>query len=842
MDANMTLFAGEGDVRRLLQTFNYRAAGIAPPAEWSPALRAAMKLMLDSAIPVRLAIGPDFRLFYNDSYIQFLGKRHPDALGRPYFEVWPEIRDATEPLLHRVMAGEPIFLEELPLTLYRDGKPEPAWFSYTFAPVRDDDQNVVAIYGACIELTKQKLLEERLFDYNRKLKDMFRQAPGFMGILSGPDHVYEFVNDANLALMGQREFVGLPARLAVPELVEQGHIELLDEVYASGRPAHGRAVPVRFDHPGGAQTRYLNFVYQPIAEPDGRVTGIFLEGSDVTEEYLAQQETRRLNAVLAEKLRSLELAQQRTRFQVELGDEIRRAGDAFEIQALASKALGRFLRAARVCFGDYLDNGETILFHSSYVAEGVPELIGRHPAAAHAWASPARFLTGGRAVDGAQAPADGILESVGVPRMCGADLCAVLFVQRAVPLSEDETLLIEDAAARIWTAVEKANAEVALRLADRRKDEFLAMLAHELRNPLAPISAAAAMITSVPLSGAQLKRTGEVIARQVRHMGALVDDLLDVSRVTKGMVKLESVELDMQDIVAAAVEQARPLVQERRHTISVRVAPDPLRVRGDRKRLIQVLSNLLNNAAKYTPEGGELRVTLAAQRERVVIEVADTGIGVAPAMREQIFELFAQAERSSDRAQGGLGVGLSLVRSIVELHGGAVRCESPGLGRGSTFVVEMPRVAGQSRCAEEGAAEAPAPAGGPLRVLVVDDNADAAEMLAMYVGSIGHQVRVENSSARALLAARNLRPEVGLFDIGLPGMDGYDLARQMRAQPETAGMTLIAVTGYGDRADVAAAQAAGFDHHLVKPADPRRLAAILAQVTRVGGIRPDQAA
>jgi signal transduction histidine kinase/PAS domain-containing protein len=805
-------FEGAGDVRRLLQTFDYAAAGMAPPESWSPALRAAMKLMLDSAIPVRLLIGPELRLFYNDSYIQFLAERHPASLGRPYYEVWPEVRTATDPLLRRALAGEPFFLEELPLTLYRNGVAEPTWFSYTFAPVRDDEQNVVAVYGSCIELTKQKLLEQRLSDYNRKLRDMFRQAPGFMAIMNGPDHVYEFVNDANLALMGQREYVGLPARLAAPELVGQGYIELLDEVYASGKPAHGRAVPVRFDRAGGAGLRYLDFVYQPIAEPDGRVTGIFVEGIDVTEEYLAQQ---------------------RTRFQVELGDEIRRAGDAFEIQALASKALGRFLGAARVCFADYLDGGQDILFHSNYVAEGVPELIGSHPAAAHPWAAPERFAADGRAVagGGADSPA---LSSVGVPRFSGPAPNAALFVQRAAPLSQDDTLLLEDAAARIWTAVDKANAEAALRQADRRKDEFLAMLAHELRNPLAPISAAAALITSVPLSGAQLKRTGEVIARQVRHMGALVDDLLDVSRVTKGMVKLEAQELEMQDIVGAAVEQARPLVQERRHTISVRVAPDPLRVRGDHKRLIQVLSNLLNNAAKYTPEGGEIRVALFADGDKVVIEVQDNGIGVAPAMRERIFELFAQAERTSDRAQGGLGVGLSLVKSLVELHGGEVRCESPGLGCGASFVVALPRLKGQAAEADGAQGDAPATGGGPLRILVVDDNADAAEMLAMYVGSLGHEVRVENSSARALLAARNVVPEVGLFDIGLPGMDGYELARQMRAQPETAGMTLIAVTGYGDRADVAASMAAGFDHHLVKPVDPQGLAAILLEVARRG--------
>jgi len=808
MDRKITHFAGPGTVRAQLQVLDYAAAGIAPPDTWSPALRAVMKLMLDSAIPARIAIGPELRLFYNDAYIQFLHERHPAALGKPYFDVWPEIRAVTEPLLRRVLQGESIFLQELPLVLKRSGLATPAWFSYTFTPVRDDDGSVIAIYGACIDLTRQKELEAALSDHNRRLTDMFRQAPGFIAILRGPDHVYAFANDAHLALMGRREYVGRPVREAVPELVAQGYVELLDQVYAGGRPFVADAMHIEFDIGPSRVSRYVNFVFQPILEPDGTVSGIFIEGSDVTEQHLA--------------FRSLEEAGRRARFQVELSDEIRRAGDAYAIQARASAALGHFLGASRVCFGDYGEDDD-MLVHSSFVAPGETELIGKHPLAALDWANPAHFRPDGRAV----ATDDW---TIAVPHYRGTHLESALFLQRrGAPWTDDEALLLDDAGARIWTAVDKARAEAALRQADRRKDEFLAMLAHELRNPLAPISAAAALITSVPLSQQQLQKTGDVIARQVRHMGSLVDDLLDVSRVTKGLVRLDAQVLDMGTVVGAAVEQARPLLQERRHAVSVRLAPEPLHVRGDQKRLVQVLSNLLSNAAKYTPPGGEVRVDLGGTGDTVRVEVTDNGIGIAPGMEERIFELFAQAERTSDRAQGGLGLGLSLVRSIVDLHGGAVRCTSPGLGRGATFAVTLPRLepAPAVGTPADGEPSGAAPAGRALRVLVVDDNADAAEMLSMYVSALGHDARVEHSAARALAAARDWRPDAGLFDIGLPGMDGYELARHMRAQPETAGMLLVAVTGYGDRADIAAALAAGFDHHLVKPVDPQRLGTLL---------------
>jgi PAS domain S-box-containing protein len=376
--------------------------------------------------------------------------------------------------------------------------------------------------------------------------------------------------------------------------------------------------------------------------------------------------------------------------------------------------------------------------------------------------------------------------------------------------------------------------EERLRQTDRRKDEFLAMLAHELRNPLAPISAAAELLQIVKLDEERVRRTSQIIGRQVSHMTSLVDDLLDVSRVTRGLVELENAPLDINHIVADAVEQATPLLRARRHQLELRLTPDAGMVQGDRKRLVQVLSNLLNNAAKYTHEGGNIQVRTSVRDTHVLIEVADNGIGMAPELTLRAFDLFAQAERSSDRSLGGLGLGLALVRSLVELHHGTASCESAGIGKGSTFTICLPRLHTQEdRLGERPSGDsALLQQARGLRIMVVDDNIDAAAMLAMLLEAAGHQVVVEHSARRALLRAGEEHPEVCLLDIGLPEIDGNELAQRLRADPGTAGAVLIAVTGYGQEKDLAQSQAAGFDHHLVKPVDTRALASILATVRR----------
>ncbi len=378
-----------------------------------------------------------------------------------------------------------------------------------------------------------------------------------------------------------------------------------------------------------------------------------------------------------------------------------------------------------------------------------------------------------------------------------------------------------------------------VRTADQRKDEFLAMLAHELRNPLAPISAAVQLmqLTPAPLGGGnndadrRMRHATEVIARQVEHMKGLIDDLLDVARVTRGLVVLERKPHDLRRVLAEALEQCEPLVRQRGHRLVLDQPAQPAMVAGDHKRLVQVACNLLNNACKYTPERGEIRVSLQLAPETVTLEVADNGIGMAPELVGRVFEMFAQAERTSDRAQGGLGLGLALVDKLVAFHGGKVSAASDGAGQGSRFTVSLPRYQGE---AGQSPSAAPWPdtaaAKASLRVMVVDDNTDAADMLEALLEAHGYEVAVEYSGQRALQRAPAFAPQVCLLDIGLPDMDGNVLAQRLRDLPETRGTLLLAVTGYGQRHDSQAALAAGFDEHWVKPVDIDKLLARLSQV------------
>ena len=380
---------------------------------------------------------------------------------------------------------------------------------------------------------------------------------------------------------------------------------------------------------------------------------------------------------------------------------------------------------------------------------------------------------------------------------------------------------------------DRIKAEDALRQADHRKDEFLAMLAHELRNPLAPIAAAADLLGMGGIDEKRIQQTSGIIARQVKHLTALVDDLLDVSRVTRGLVKLDNARLDAKRILSDAVEQARPLIEARRHRLAVHTPPESVFVCGDVKRLVQVITNLLNNAAKYTPEGGDIALSMEIEGGHVKIAVSDNGVGMTPVLQARAFELFAQAARTSDRSQGGLGIGLALVKSLVELHGGSIRVHSDGTGKGSRFVVCLPQLS-ESETPPNNLSRTDAPAAQTrrLKVLVVDDNVDAAQMLAMLVEASGHQALVEHHPHGALDRAQIERPDVCLLDIGLPDMDGNELARQLRAKPDTARAILIAVTGYSQEKDRVAALNAGFDHYFAKPIDSAKLARLLAETDK----------
>jgi signal transduction histidine kinase/DNA-binding response OmpR family regulator len=376
-------------------------------------------------------------------------------------------------------------------------------------------------------------------------------------------------------------------------------------------------------------------------------------------------------------------------------------------------------------------------------------------------------------------------------------------------------------------------AEEKLQVAARRKDEFLAMLSHELRNPLAPIRTAAEVMRRTAPAGSSVSWACEVVERQVGHLAQLVEDLLDVSRITQGKISLKIEPIELGRVVQHSLETVRPLLDYRKHEVTVHLPAAPIWVRGDFARLVQVIGNLLNNAAKYTPESGRIELAAAARRGQAEITVRDNGIGIDAALLPHVFELFTQGERSLDRSQGGLGVGLTVVRRLVELHHGCVEVSSDGAGKGATFRVALPCISVVPQSRAEQAAEAAPPGVLGKRVLVVDDNLDAAESIAVFLRLEGHEVRTVPDASQALSVAPVFAPQVAVLDIGLPGMNGYELASRLRERgglgPEA---VLIALTGYGYNEDRARGAQAGFQHFFIKPADPRELAAAIASPAR----------
>jgi signal transduction histidine kinase len=378
---------------------------------------------------------------------------------------------------------------------------------------------------------------------------------------------------------------------------------------------------------------------------------------------------------------------------------------------------------------------------------------------------------------------------------------------------------------------ERARAERALQEADRNKDEFLAMLAHELRNPLAPILNALQLMRMQP-SGPQSLWAREVIQRQLASLTRLVDDLLDVSRITRGKITLTRERVEVATLITRAVETIQPLMQERGHELILHISPEPLRVNGDPTRLTQALGNVLGNAAKYTDRGGRIELHCSRQDADVEIRIRDNGVGIPAELLPRIFDLFTQLDRRSDYSSTGLGIGLALVRRMVEMHGGSVTAHSAGAGAGSEFVLRLPLLAG-TLAHREDSAEVRDSRDGPAvsrRILLADDNADALESLATVLRLRGHEVYSAPNGAIALETAARHVPEVALLDIGMPQLDGYEVARRIRAQEWGKAVTLVALTGWGQEADRRRSQEAGFDTHLVKPLDLDKLTALLAQL------------
>ena len=655
----LKFLSGGGEMGERIRTFDWASTALGPPDLWPSGLRTSLRTMLTTQHPVFIFWGSELTCFYNDAYSRSLGpEKHPAILGVSANQAWPEIWHIIGPQIDQVKRGDAATWHENALVpILRHGALQDVYWTYSYGPIDEPaaPNGVGGVLVICTETTQQILTERRVTAERERFAQLFEQAPTFMCVLRGPTHVYELANPGYMRLIGHRPIIGKPVAEVLPEAVDQGFVKLLDQVYASGEAYLAIAAPYSYQvEPGAPMTQvYLDFVYQPIKDADGKVSGIFVEGADVTA---------------------------------------------------------------------------------------------------------------------------------------------------------------------------RARADAALRDADRRKDEFLAMLAHELRNPLAPIRTAAEVISRRVTGDVTTQRAAEVVQRQATQLTRIVDDLLDVSRISMGHIELKRETLLLSDILDHAMETVAPMFRAKHHVVSVASGLDPLHIRGDRARLVQSFGNVMTNAAKYTDSGGRVSIHVSSTDEAVTVEIRDTGTGISAEFMPRLFDLFAQADRTLDRAEGGLGIGLSVVKKLVEMHGGRITARSEGLGRGSTFEFTLPRVAAPTSAEQE----TPGAIVVSRRILVVDDNSDAATSLSELLKMDGHQTQPAFSAEEALSLAQSFNPEVVLLDIGLPHMDGYEVARRLRHSILRKGATLIALTGYGQAEDRERAKAAGFDAHLVKPVD-------LAALTRLLG-------
>jgi len=649
----LAFLSGGGETGALIRAYDWASTPLGPPADWPQGLKTAVRLLLSTQHPMFIWWGPQLIQFYNDAYRRSIGpERHPTAIGQRGRECWAEIWDLIGWQIEQVMEGHGATWHEnhlVPIT--RHGRREDVYWTYSYSPI-DEPTTAGGIGGVlvvCTETTEQVLSEQRLSAAERRWRAMFDQAPGFICILQGPAHVFEYVNERYSELIGRRAVVGKPLREALPEIEEQGFLAILDEVYQTGNPHTGIATPVHLER-GPSELRYLDFVYQAIRDSQGAITGVLACGFDVTERVLAAQ---------------------------------------------------------------------------------------------------------------------------------------------------------------------------ALEMSDRRKNEFLAMLAHELRNPLAPIQNAAEFLSRTPPDDPRTPMLIGLIQRQVHHMTRLVDDLLDISRITQGRIELKLEALDLAAVVREAIEPAQHLFDAKKHAFSARLAAESVSVRADRARLVQCISNVLANAAKYTDPGGSISLSVRRLGDMAEVEVTDNGVGISAELLPHVFDVFVQADRSLDRSQGGLGLGLAIAQRLMNLQQGEITAASPGEGRGATFRLRLPAV----ETVEEDQPAAVAEPARCQRILIVDDWVDSAESLALLLRLQGHDATTVNSGEEALSALQQHDFDVVLLDIGLPRMDGYEVARRIRAVPRT--LKLIAMTGYGQPQDRQRATASGFDAHLVKPIDMAMLENLL---------------
>ena len=879
-------FDADGDgVRALL-----RAVPLAGGMPWPEALRTAIAVMLGSRFPMFAVWGPELRLVYNDAFIDLLGERLPGTLGQPLAQAFTDSWAGLMPVLEAALAGETALVEDLPLEVARLGRAARRYVTLSSSPLREGD--AVAGVLCVLTDTTERVLAAQQHSFQRKLGATLRElldpaeimeaASALVGRHLGVGRVgYGEIGPDGQTVSVERDWTdgaagGPEGRThtldsfgpALADALRAGRSLQLDDVQAD---------PLAAPHAAAyAEVGARALVLVPIIE-GGRLAAIFYLHEAVPRAWAARE------VALAEDVaRQTREAVRRARVEETLRDETRilellnRTGQALAstldtdmlLQAITDA--GTQLSGAR--FGAFFysvedEQGNSLMLYS---LSGAPreafERFG-HPRPTAVF-SPTFHNEGiVRSDDITRDPRYGLSgPHFGMPKghLSVRSYLAVPVVARSGTVlgglffghpepgvfSERTERIVAGVAAQAAVALDNARLyEVARKSAlerdallqseraarveaerlSRMKDEFLAMLAHELRNPLAPISSSAALLNIQFREEPRIRQASAIIGRQVKHMSRLVDDLLDVSRVTRGLVTLQVDEVDLCEVVRSALDQARPLVDEKSHRVDLVLPDGPVWVRGDATRLIQVVVNILNNAAKYTPPAGRIRIALAMGRGRAWLEVRDNGSGMPPDLLPTVFEPFSQGARTLARSQGGLGLGLALVKKLVEMHGGEVRAESPGVGLGSVFTIELACPGCDSDAPVKGGPVRPVDAAAfrPLRVIVVDDNEDAADSLATLLRVQGHTVAVEYTGQGALLRASREPPDAMVVDIGLPDINGFQLGALLRAQPGMQDTVLIAATGYGGEQDRARAREAGFAHHLVKPVDMAALVRIL---------------
>jgi PAS domain S-box-containing protein len=782
---------GGGAMGALIRCHDWSTTPLGALESWPLSLKTAVSLILRAQQPMFIGWGPGYISLYNDSSIPILGDKHPNALGQSMADVWSEIWDELRPLNEAVMRGESLSFENKPFQLASRETPGPHYFTFTYTPLLDNDGQVAGIFCTAIETTSAVMLADNARAASAAQQALAESEERLRLATDAAEIAFWDVNVTDGSLIwqpGLRTMFGITTDEALS----------LDDFFAGLHPDDRTTVARAFAAACDPQRRELyNVEYRTVGRDDGRLRWIAAKGRGLFDDA---GRCVRANGT------AMDITSRKT---TELAMEM----------ALEASRTGTFhwnIQDNRLTWDDALDR-----------------LFGLRPG--EAVRSLDQFIMLVHPDDRAE-----VIRRCERCRDVGDDFdmeFRVVYPDGSVHWLYDRGRTFLDPTGRAKTmtgaCVDITNyvrTREALKLADRQKDDFLATLAHELRNPLAPLRTGLHFLQKIKGSlPSQADQVLGIMQRQLDHMVNLVDDLLDIARIRQGKILLRQDPLSLQSVLEQALEGVQALLDAQGHQVIWDGVDPALRVTGDLTRLVQVVGNLLNNAAKYTPRGGRvlLRGGEATQPGTLLIEVADTGIGIPPDMLEHVFDRFAQVQQHLDHAQGGLGIGLSVVKGLVEMHGGRVAAESAGPGAGSLFRIWLPRADTPDQV-EVAPPSSPGAAIKRHRVLVVDDNRDAAETMAMVLDMSGHEVLLAHDGQTAVEMVQRHDPAVVFLDIGMPGMNGYETASLLRALPGAQARVLVALTGWGSEADQARSLEAGFDLHLTKPVDIDKVQRVLA--------------